>query len=134
VDKDRFQINNATGDAGPTPDENDEVSGWSLVSAGDFAWAATADQPVTIGLETLANPTTEGDDVAGPMSNFDPTQAYSWAAVTWTGTYTGPTNAADLDGSTSFDTSQFVNSFSGNFGWSLDLANKTLYLTYTPAA
>jgi hypothetical protein len=134
VRNDRFQINNAIGTAGPDPDENDQVSGWSLVTAGDFGWAATAAAPVTIGLQTLANPTTEGDDVAGPMANFDPTQAYSWAAVHWTGAYTGPTSAADLTASTTFDTAAFGNTFTGTFGWSLDLASKTLYLTYTPPA
>jgi hypothetical protein len=110
------------------------VSGWSLVTAGDFGWAATADAPVTVSLQTLANPTTEGSDVAGPMANFDPTQAYSWKAVTWTGTYTGPTTAADLMASTVFDTAAYANTFTGTFGWSLDLANQTLFLTYTPAA
>jgi hypothetical protein len=33
---------------------------------------------------------------------------------------------------TSFDTSGFVNSINGTFGWSLDAADHSLSLTYTP--
>ena len=65
--------------------------------------------------------------------NFDPTQSYSWAAVKWTGAYTGPTDIAALNAATLFDTSAFANSFSGTFAWHLDQSAITLYLTYTPA-
>jgi hypothetical protein len=41
---------------------------------------------------------------------------------------------AALDVATQFDTSEFVNPVSGTFGWSLDTANQTLSLTYTPSA
>ena len=39
-----------------------------------------------------------------------------------------------LDASTSFDTSGFANPIAGTFGWSLDAADHTLSLTYTPSA
>ena len=126
VDKEQFQIDNATGAAG-------ELSGWSLFATGNFSWGATTDHKLTVNLQTLSNTTTEGNDVAGAMANFDPTQSYTWAAVKWTGTYTGPTDVADLNASTVFDTSGIANSFSGTFAWSLDLSNNTLNLTYTPS-
>jgi hypothetical protein len=68
------------------------------------------------------------------MANFDPTKAYAWPAVEWAGTYSGPTDAAMLDESTSFDTTGFLNPIAGTFGWSLDLPDQTLSLTYTPSA
>ena len=37
-----------------------------------------------------------------------------------------------LDADTVFNTSGFVNQFSGTFGWSLDPADRILSLTYTP--
>ncbi|HEY1380693.1 MAG TPA: hypothetical protein VGF55_28080 [Gemmataceae bacterium] len=128
-----FCIDNATGTAGPTPDADGHVSGWSLVNAGDFTWAADADHKLTVSLQTLVNPTTPGNDVPGEMANFDPTQSYSWAVVQWTGSYTGPTDVAELNAATVFDTSGFANPFTGTFGWSLDTATGTLSLTYTPA-
>ena len=91
-----------------------------------------ADHKLTVDLQTLAYPSTVGTDVGGTMPNFVSSHTYIWAAVTWTGTYTGPTDAADLNASTVFDTSAFANTFRGTFGWSLDLDGKTLYLTYTP--
>jgi hypothetical protein len=60
---------------------------------------------ITMSLDTLVNPTTVGTDIAGPMADFDPNQAYSWPAVRWAGTYSGPTDVAMLDAATSFDTS-----------------------------
>ncbi len=135
IGNDLFQINDATGTAGPAPDGSGQVSGWSLINvSGNFTWAADSGHQLTMGLQTLANPTTEGHDVLGPMDNFDPTQSYSWAAIHWTGTYTGPTGVAALNASTNFDTSGVANSFSGTFAWNLDLGANTLYLTYTPAA
>ena len=41
---------------------------------------------------------------------------------------------ASLDAATTFDTSGVVNPIAGNFGWSLDAADQTLSLTYTPTA
>ena len=80
------------------------------------------------------NPTTVGTDVAGLMADFNPNSAYSWPAARWAGTYLGPTGAAMLDAATNFDTSGFENPIAGTFGWSLDPANQTLSLTYTPTA
>jgi autotransporter-associated beta strand protein len=142
VDNYLFYISNATGTAGPTPDAQGYVSGWSLIktvqqvgpttATGDFAWNADSAHLLKIALDTLVNPTMIGTDVAGPMDNFDPTQPYAWPAVEWSGNYTGPTSAAVLDASTVFDTTGFVNSYAGSFGWNLDTGNQTLYLTYTP--
>jgi autotransporter-associated beta strand protein len=132
IDAFEFYINDATGVAGPTPDSNGQVSGHSLINTRDFSWAADAEHKLTVDLKTLTNPTTIGNDVAGPMANFDPTKPYTWEAVHWTGTYTGPTDVAALNASTVFDTSGFANSFNGTFSWQLDLATQTLSLVYTP--
>ena len=133
VDNYRLQMDDATGTAGPTPDAEGHVDGWSLVHTGDFAWTADASHKVTIGIQTLVNPTTVGNDVYGTMDNFNPTQSYSWAAVQWTGTYSGTTSNSALNAATTFDTSGFANSFNGTFAWNLDTGSNTLYLTYTPA-
>jgi autotransporter-associated beta strand protein len=138
-----FQINDATGTAGPPPDGQGHVSGWDLAKAvqmtvgsaatpGDFAWAADSAHPLTLAIDTLVNPSIVGTDVAGPMVHFDPTQPYSWTAVEWTGAYSGPTAAAALDAATAFDTSGVVNPFSGSFGWSFGPDGHSLDLTYTP--
>jgi autotransporter-associated beta strand protein len=138
-----FAIDDATGAAGPSPDANGHVSGWGLVMAvqrqigsvttpGDFAWTATPAHPLTVALDTLLNPTTVGNDVAGPMAEFDPTHSYVWPAVQWAGSYTGPADAASLNVATLFDTSGFLNPLAGTFGWSLDAADHALSLTYAP--
>jgi autotransporter-associated beta strand protein len=140
-----FAIDDATGKAGPSPDADGQVSGWgfvkavqrpvgSIVTPGDFAWAANADHPLTVHLDTLVNPTTVGTDVAGPMADFDATKPYSWPAVHWAGGYTGPNDPASLNAATAFDTSGFLNPVAGAFAWSLDPAGHTLSLTYTPSA
>ena len=140
-----FSIDDATGTAGPNPDAAGHVSGWGLVKAvqksffgstspGDFAWTATPTAEVTVALDTLINPTAVGTDVSGMMADFDPSRSYSWPAVQWAGTYSGPTGAAALDAATSFDTSGFLNPIAGSFGWSLDTAGQTLSLVYTPSA
>ncbi len=140
-----FAIDDATGTAGPSPGPSGLVSGWGLIKAvqvalgaattsGNFTWTATPSNPLTVAIDTLVNPTTVGTDVAGPMADFDPTQSYSWTAARWTGSYAGPTDAAMLDADTSFDTSGFVNPIAGTFGWSLDSADQTLSLVYTPSA
>ena len=129
----QFDIDDATGTAGPSPDSEGHVDGWSLITSDSPTWTADATHPLTVSLQSLTTATTAGNDVAGDAANFDPTQSYSWAALTWTGNYTGPTDDADLNAATVFDTSAFTNSFSGTFGWHLDTASKTLYLTYTPA-
>jgi fibronectin-binding autotransporter adhesin len=141
-----FNIDDATGTAGPSPDAAGHVSGWGLISAvkqavagavassGDFVWTATPGSKLSVSLDTLVNPTTVGTDVPGLMADFDPSKMYSWPAATWAGTYTGPTNVAALDAATSFDTSGFLNPTAGTFGWSLDSADQTLSLVYTPSA
>jgi hypothetical protein len=96
-------------------------------TTGDFAWTATPAAQLTVALETLV-----GSDAAGPMAHFDPDAPHSWTAVTWTGTYTGPTTDAALTAATAFDTSVFANPIHGTLGWRLDAAGGTLSLTYTP--
>jgi hypothetical protein len=121
------------------------VSGWGLVKAvkqsvgpvttpGDFTWTATPANKLTFAIDTLVNPTTVGTDLPGMMADFDATQAYNWPAVRWTGSYAGPTELAALDAATTFDTSGVVNPIAGNFGWTLNAADQTLSLTYTPTA
>jgi autotransporter-associated beta strand protein len=140
-----FAIDDATGTAGPSPDASGHVSGWGLVkavqqafgattSSGDFVWTATPTSKLTFAIDTLVNPTTVGTDVAGPMADFAPNSAYSWPAVRWAGTYSGPTDAAALNADTAFDTSGFLNPVAGTFGWNLDPASQTLSLVYTPTA
>jgi autotransporter-associated beta strand protein len=141
-----FAIDDGTGAAGPSPDELGHVSGWGLVkvgalrigdrepSNGSFVWTATPADKLTVALETLLNPTTVGTDIPGPMDHFDPSLPYKWPAVEWTGSYTGPTDAATLDSATAFDTGGFANPFAGTIGWSLDEGGHTLSLTYTPTA
>ncbi len=128
-----FEIDDSNGVAGPQPDAAGHVDGWNLANVlGDFTFAADADNPLIVELETLVNPTTLGTDVSGSMANFDPSQSYVWVAVHWTGTYTGPTDAATLNADTDFDTGGFVNAAGGKFSWRLDTAAKTLSLVYTP--
>ncbi len=140
-----FAIDDATGTAGPSPGPSGLVSGWGLIKAvqvslgaamtsGNFTWTATPSNPLTVAIDTLVNPTTVGTDVAGPMADFDPNKSYSWTAARWTGTYAGPTDAATLDADTSFDASGIVNPIAGAFGWSLDAADQSLSLVYTPSS
>jgi hypothetical protein len=117
----QFEITDAAGTAG-------HAVGWDLVITDDFTWAADAANPLTVSLQTLTDMMTPGT-----MGNFDPNQSYRWAAVQWTGAYTGPTDAAALNAATVFDTSGFANAFGGTFGWELDLESGTLCLAYTPA-
>ncbi len=140
-----FAIDDATGQAGPSPGPSGLVSGWGLIKAvqvplgtgttpGSFTWTATPASPLTVAIDTLVNPTMSGTDVAGPMADFDPNQPYSWTAAHWTGTYAGPSDVAALDADTSFDTTSFANPIAGTFGWSLDSADQTLSLVYTPTS
>ena len=138
-----FAIDDATGVAGPNPDALGQVSGWGLIKAtrqvvgtvttsGDFTWTATPGDKLTVAIDTLVNPTTVGDDIAGPMADFDPTRSYIWVAVHWIGAYAGPVDVANLNADTAFDASGFSNPVAGSFGWNLDPADHTLSLTYTP--
>ena len=139
-----FAVDDATGTAGPSPDALGHVSGWGLINAvtqaggsgfsGDFTWTADPTNKLSVALDTLVNPTTVGTDVAGLMADFDPTRAYSWPAVRWAGTYSGPTDSAILDAATAFETAGFVNPIAGSFGWDFDAADRTLSVTYTPSA
>jgi hypothetical protein len=54
-------------------------------------------------------------------------------AVGMARSYSGPTSDSAFNDTTVFVTSAFAYSFSGTFGWHLDSAAKTLYLTYPPA-
>ena len=103
-------------------------------TTGDFAWTADAARPLTVHLDTLVNPTTVGTDVAGPMADFDPTKPYSWPAVQWTGSYSGPADATALNAARAFDSSGFANPIAGTFAWSLDTGGHSRSLTYTPSA
>jgi hypothetical protein len=162
-----WQINNATGTAGPTTFPT--VSGWSLIQSipnangtrhGDFYWDASPTNKLSFTMEVLLNPTTIGNDVIGPMANFNPTQSYTWSLVTFAGSYLTqdttdypsgpPTSAAALDAATIFDFSGFVNlttaqiadlNAPGNptLGWNLTVNSPAgtgghLDLVYTPAA
>jgi autotransporter-associated beta strand protein len=138
-------INDATGTPGPMPDAAGHVSGWGLSKAlttivggqtttGDFTWTATPADKLTFAIDTLVNPTTVGNDVAGPMADFDPTKSYSWTAFQWSGAYAGPTDEAALVASTTFDTTGFRNQLGGVFGWDLDSGGHSLSLVYTPSA
>ena len=50
------------------------------------------------------------------------------------GDLSGPSDPLTLDAATSFDISGIANPIAGTFGWSLDAADQTLSLTYTPSA
>jgi hypothetical protein len=140
----RFAIDDATGAAGPIPDAAGHVSGWGLVKVvtagpnvatpGTFTWTATPSAKFTVSVQTLVNPTTVGTDLSGMMDHFDPNAPYSWQAVTWAGSYAGPTDASVLDAATSFDLSGFANPVAGRFGWALDLGGHSLSLTYMPSS
>jgi fibronectin-binding autotransporter adhesin len=135
-----WQINNAAGTGGPSPDANNQVSGWSQVVAqkvrptdtGNLTWTATNQpgQQLTFSLQTLQNPTTVGNDVQGTMVNFDPNGFYSWPVLSWTGTYSGPTDDTSLGNTILLDTSNFVNPHPQSFTWHLDVANNQIDLVY----
>ena len=142
-----WQINDAKGTGGPTPDANDNVSGWSQVQAskvanpvtnqvstGDVTWTATPANRFTLALETLLNPTPLGADNLGPMANFDPARSYAWPVITFAGTYAGPTDSATLTADTLFDLSGFQNPHPGTFGMQFDAGNRSIDLVYMPSA
>jgi autotransporter-associated beta strand protein len=149
---------NAPGLAGaPSIGAGQTNYGWSLVKAiklgptpGNFTWTATSASPLTVILQTLTGQTMVGNDVIGPMQNFDPNLGpqpgtgvgYKWQFVTWTGTYTGPTDPNVLNSETVFDLTSgpFANSLPPppkyQFGWQLNFNSGTsgpgeLDLTYT---
>jgi fibronectin-binding autotransporter adhesin len=143
-----WQINNATGQAGPTPDANNQVSGWSLLSveklvdpftgqlsSGDLNWTATsvAGTQFNMSLQTLINPITVGQDTQGAMANFDPLKNFNWKFVSWQGNYTGPTTDAALSSTVLFDASTFVNPTdpAGKFSLHYDGTNKEIDVVYS---
>jgi PEP-CTERM motif len=155
-----WQICNATGTAGPAPNAQNQVSGWTLILVtpnssgtrnGQFYWDATPTDKFDFALETLINPTTVGSDVQGPMANFNTNQSYSWAVVQFAGSYLtqntaaypngAPADSATLNASTNFDFTNFVNTGTvpSEFGWYLAFdipgnanAGGSLDLVYTP--
>jgi T5SS/PEP-CTERM-associated repeat protein len=139
-----WQINNATVAAGPSADLNNQVSGWSLVSAakvrptdtGNLTWSATSTpgNQFSFSLQTLLNPTTVGNDVQGAMANFNPNQQFTWKVFDWTGTYTGPTDDSSLTATVLLDRTNFVNATApgSQFIFHFDSVNKEIDLIYQP--
>jgi fibronectin-binding autotransporter adhesin len=142
-----WQINNAIGAAGPTPDANHRVSGWSLLSveklvdpftgqlsSGDLNWTATgvAGTQFNISLQTLINPITVGQGTLGAMANFNNLQPFAWKFVSWQGNYTGPTDDAALTATVLFDASNFVNPIdpAGKFSLHYNGAAKEINVVY----
>jgi hypothetical protein len=84
--------------------------GWSLIKAikvgstsGNFNWTATTSNPLTIIMQTLTGQTTVGNDVLGPMQNWDPSLYFVWPILTWQGNYNGPTDFLTLNSEIIFD-------------------------------
>jgi hypothetical protein len=110
-----WQMNQADGTAGADP-------GWDLDSiTGALNIAATSGNKFNIDITSLTT-----GDAAGPASDFDPTQSYSWVIASAAGGITAfdPT-AFNLE------TSHFANSYSGTFG--IATSGNNLELTYTGA-
>jgi hypothetical protein len=142
-----WQINNASGTANPSPDVNNQVSGWGQLRAtrltifpgqmttANLTWsvASTSGQQFELNLQTLVNPTTVGSEILGPMANFDPSQSYFWPLITYQGTYAGPTDSATLTADTLFNTSLFANAIppASRFSIALDQVNKQVDLVYS---
>jgi hypothetical protein len=121
-----FEINNATGAAGPTG--AGPFSGWDLTLVTDSFIVddvnpATASNPFVIRLKTFTNPSPP--DVAGPMANFDQTQSYMWLAFDATGAM------MDYDPAViRLDRTGVANVASGEFG--LQRTGNQIFVTYTP--
>jgi autotransporter-associated beta strand protein len=147
----------ATGVSGPSANAARQVSGWGTLFAvagispvatnGNFRWDATPSDELTIHLQTLLAPDdsagtpsasggygSAGDMTPGLMSDFDPTQSYSWRLFAYAGGYTGPTDTATLDASVNLDASGFLNSHAGRFDLVLNQAAQEMDLVYTPTA
>jgi autotransporter-associated beta strand protein len=141
----------APGVAGPSPDVNNQVSGWSLIlsnkvfnpltgtlSTGDLHWTASpvAGNQFQLALQTLINPTPVSTDNPGPMSDFDPAINFSWPLITWQGTFFGPATSAELTADTLLDTTAFSNATApgSKFSLGFDPINpKQIDLVYTAA-
>jgi fibronectin-binding autotransporter adhesin len=138
-----WQIKNATGVVGP----QEGGYPWSLMSvegvtdpllnlttSGNLTWSASAaaGSQFHMALQTLLNSSTIGNDIQGPMANFDPHFGFSWMVVQWQGIYTGPTDDAALSATANFDLTNFANPHPGGFSLHFDGANKEIDLVYTP--
>jgi T5SS/PEP-CTERM-associated repeat protein/autotransporter-associated beta strand protein len=147
----------ATGTSGPTANASKQVSGWGtllavagispLATNGNMQWDATPSDKLTIHLATLLAPNdpsgnvsasggygSAGDMTPGLMTDFDPSQSYSWRLFGYQGGYTGPTDTASLDASTDLDASGFLNPHAGRFDLTLNQAAQEMDLVYTPTA
>ena len=85
-------------------------------------------------LQTLVNPTAVGTDVAGPMANFDPNQAYSWPAFTWTGSYIGPSTVARRRRGDGVRHQRVLEPGGGHVRVELRRVGARVDLTYSPSA
>jgi autotransporter-associated beta strand protein len=147
----------ATGVSGPSANVARQVSGWGtllavvgvspVATAGDFRWDATPSDKLTIHLQTLLAPDdangnssasggygSAGDMTPGLMTDFDPSQSYSWRLFAYAGAYIGPADTATLDASTNVDASEFLNSYAGRFDLVLNHSPQEMDLVYTPTA
>lgn len=131
-----FEINNATGVAGPTGTTN--LSGWDLTlvnnqinpASSHLTVTATHASPFTINLITLRNPSPP--DIPDAMANFNPNQAMTWLAfdVNPAGSVTNWDPTAIV-----INTSQVMNAFTGTFAITRDSGNPfQFYITYTPVS
>jgi autotransporter-associated beta strand protein len=147
----------ATGMSGPSANAAGRVSGWGtllavagtspLATTGNMQWDATPSDKLTIHLATLLAPSDSagnasasggygaaGDMTPGLMTDFDPSQSYSWRLFGYQGSYTGPTDTASLDASTNLDASGFLNPHAGRFDLVLNQASQEMDLVFTPTA
>lgn len=145
-----WQINDAkmAGPANVVANGDGTISGWGdlragkltnpvtrQVSSGNLTWnaAPTPGNQLRLALQTLIDPTPQGDDNPGPMSGFNPAKPYTWPVIYYQGTYNGPTDSATLTADTLFDTSEFQNPINGTFSLQFDAANRSIDLVYTPS-
>ena len=122
-------INNARGTPRPTRTRTTKSAAGAAVqsvignlggghfSTGNLTWEVTsaAGQQFNLAMQTLLNPSTEGQLNTGQMANFFPEAPYSWRIFAYQGAYSGPTDSATLTADTTFDTGQFQNQFNGIF-------------------
>jgi T5SS/PEP-CTERM-associated repeat protein len=147
----------ATGVSGPSANAAQQVSGWGtlqavagvipVTTAGNMQWDATPGDKLTIHLATLLAPNdpsgnlstaggygSAGDMTPGLMTDFDPSQSYSWRLFAYQGSYSGPTDTANLDASTILDASDFLNPHAGRFDLVLNQSAREMDLVYTPTS
>ena len=116
-----IQINSANGTAG---------TNWDLLaSAGKLTVSALAGQPFTVAPVSLNN--INNPNSPGALTDFDPTQSYSWEFARSTGGINFVTGAS-LSNSFAVDTSGFANAYTGV--WTVSESGVSLYLDYGPAA